>query len=755
MALQTLLGAALCVLPLFDVLGFESSLATALFGSLAVGLTTAGFAARLRSQLPVPAPSSIFAAALGAAALAALPPLLLLLANGTRVRNCNVFEGLSYYAVVALPSLAIGAAWGALLGIGATRPRRARLAFFVVWLGSILWTLGRFYGTPAVYGYDPFFGFFPGTLYDSVVRIGAPLLTYRVGTAIEIASLGLAAIAFGTRRLSLSARPSKPGAALLLLILLAARVALYVAGPALHHRTSSADLVSALGVHRTGPRCAVVADGRIAPGDVARFLEDCEFQLGEVEHFFGRRLRGRVTAFLFRNETQKGQLLGAAETFIAKPWRREVYLQAQGFPHPVLEHEIAHVVAGEFARRPFRVSATAAGLWPRPGLIEGAAVAAGWERDELTPHQWARAMRDAGLRPDPARAIGLSFMTSHSGAAYTVAGSFSRFLVERHGRARFRRAYRSGSLEEAYGRPVGALVREWNEFLGGVAVSPFEAEVARHRFDRPSLFGRVCAREVARLESDAGRAAEAGDMARAIRALGALCRHDPDNPAHRMGLFEMMVRSGRTGRARSLAADLAGDDRVGIVARGQVEERVADLEWLSGSAQAAAERYAELALRAGSDNERRMRLVKARAAAHPLAGPLVRRFLLERDGQPEAPPLGVATLHALVGAAPDWGIGSYLLGRQLFNQDDFERAAPLFARALEIGLTDEPIEFEARRVLAISLYRTGQLEESRAQWTMLANDDRRPRGARDEAASWVRRCDWAAGPGRRLAAAQR
>jgi cytochrome c-type biogenesis protein CcmH/NrfG len=150
-----------------------------------------------------------------------------------------------------------------------------------------------------------------------------------------------------------------------------------------------------------------------------------------------------------------------------------------------------------------------------------------------------------------------------------------------------------------------------------------------------------------------------------------------------------------------------------------------------------------------------MRLVKARAAADPVAGVFVRTFLLGRAAQPQSPPLAVATLHELVAAAPGWAIGWYLLGRQLFNQDDFERAGPLFARSLALGLSDEPIESEARRVLAVSLYRTGRYAESRLHWSRLAGDPRRPQGARDEASSWVARCTWAAGPGRSLAAAER
>jgi len=63
-----------------------------------------------------------------------------------------------------------------------------------------------------------------------------------------------------------------------------------------------------------------------------------------------------VRAFFFRDAAEKKRLMGAGDTYIAKPWRKEVYLQMGAYPHPVLGHELAHVVAGSFGRGPFRIA---------------------------------------------------------------------------------------------------------------------------------------------------------------------------------------------------------------------------------------------------------------------------------------------------------------------------------------------------------------------------------------------------------------
>ena len=184
LALMTLLGVVLARTPLLDVLGFESSLFTGFVGSLVAGLVTAGLAARARARPLVPSAAIVFGAAIGVAFALGAPPLLVLCLNAARVPNCSFAEGFAFFGVIALPSLLVGAALGAALGLAADRSSRARAFFTAVWLGSLAWSLGRFYTTPAVQAYDPFFGLFPGTLYDAVVGIDGALLSYRAGTAL-------------------------------------------------------------------------------------------------------------------------------------------------------------------------------------------------------------------------------------------------------------------------------------------------------------------------------------------------------------------------------------------------------------------------------------------------------------------------------------------------------------------------------------------------------------------------------------------
>src|SRR6185503_15109380 len=52
-------------------------------------------------------------------------------------------------------------------------------------LGSMLFSVGRFYASPMVFAYDPFAGYFSGTIYDTVIDFSG-LLTYRAGSAATL-----------------------------------------------------------------------------------------------------------------------------------------------------------------------------------------------------------------------------------------------------------------------------------------------------------------------------------------------------------------------------------------------------------------------------------------------------------------------------------------------------------------------------------------------------------------------------------------
>src|SRR6185295_15559479 len=341
--------------------------------------------------------------------------------------------------------------------------------------------LARFYATPNVDSFGQFFGWFPGTIYDEGTAVRAPYVAMRVATtALVLGTVALLA-ALGPRGKLGHAARSK-GALFAALALLALGGGIEVRGEDLGIRGSRAHMIEALGGRYHGARCDVVVPRELPPREARLLADDCSYRIVAAERALGLRHPARITAFFFRSSEEKRALMGAAETYIAKPWRDEVYLQLDAFPHPVLAHEIAHVVAGAGGAGPFRVAGSFGGLLPDAGAIEGVAVAVAWDsKDGLSPHEWARAMRENGTAPTLASALH-GFLFQPGPRAYTIAGSFYRFLLDEKGAAVVRRAYATGDVERAAGASLGQLGREWAAYLQHVPLSADARGLAAMRF---------------------------------------------------------------------------------------------------------------------------------------------------------------------------------------------------------------------------------------------------------------------------------
>ena len=166
-------------------------------------------------------------------------------------------------------------------------------------------------------------------------------------------------------------------------------------------------------------------------------------------------------------------------------------------------------------------------------------------------------MIEAGLAPPLAAVVGAGFTTLAGRRAYTIAGSFSAFLLATRGAEKLRALYRSaGNFTDVYRVPLADLEREWRQFLARQPLTTRERAHASEEFRRPAIFKRVCARELAARLAEA-RAIQRDEPARAVAILESTCRDDPDEPTYRLALAEALALAGRA-RARAHHARPAG-----------------------------------------------------------------------------------------------------------------------------------------------------------------------------------------------------
>src|SRR5450432_4696822 len=188
--------------------------------------------------------------------------LLIVLGHGLRVGFCDAAWGIELYLLAPLPGALLAGVWGAAVGIAARRARpgfRLRAACILGALAAPLLgigvSLGRFYTSPMVFAFDPFFGYFAGPLYDTVIDAFWTLATYRAGTALSLLGLGCAAAHFDEDLHFLGFR--RPWLAGVGGATLVGSALLIWNGPALGHFSTRRSIEDALGQHLSGARCDV------------------------------------------------------------------------------------------------------------------------------------------------------------------------------------------------------------------------------------------------------------------------------------------------------------------------------------------------------------------------------------------------------------------------------------------------------------------------------------------------------------------
>ena len=738
----------LCFVPLFNLLGYESSLVLAVLAALAGIRQGVHTVERCRQRLrpvegekadttPLGAVLRCYGRSLAPSLALLVGPLLILLLNSVRVRNCNYLGGLGFFFMLPVLSMVTAAAVGVVCGLWCERPRRALLGGYAVVVLSLLWAGWRFLGSPAIYAYDPFFGFFPGALYDEDLAISAPFYWARAMHLLW-ALFALCVTAVGLDGYTLQARlgrvPGRRAAKVLAVVFLGLGTALFARGGELGFYTDVPALESFLSGTQLTPHFVIhYRPGGAVERDILLYAREHELRYEQLHELLGvepnwrpglwaRLLRleshgrtspplagtttPRVSSYLFDSAEPKRRWMGAANTEVAKPWRREIYLNHDTWPHPVLRHELGHIFAGAAGDGVLRLAMV--GTLPQPGLIEGLAVAADFRPSYggLSPHQAVKALREAHLEPPLEAVLSLQFWRLPGQRAYPVAGSFGRFLLEEYGAAKLLQVYHAGGrltdFAKIYATPFATLKQRWGELVDRQPLDQKSREAERERMRRPAVFHKVCAHELAVRKRHAREAAARGDYSEAVRLLRAVCLDDPGEPQNLADLADFLWSAGRWADSEQAAQALLAHPGCTTVLQGRAWTRLGDLAVARGDLTLAGEHY-QRAEALPSDENTVRQLVARRIALHePTAGPLLLTVLVGiTPGSAQLPvraldpALTVYLLTQAAAVAPHLGLAHYVLGRLLYQRSGYAESATELERALDLGLPDVRFERQA------------------------------------------------------------
>ena len=210
---------------------------------------------------------------------------------------------------------------------------------------------------------------------------------------------------------------------------------------------SDAYIQSELGGTITSEHFEVFYPARWPKQRIGLLVADLEFYHAELLGFFKRAPKIPIRVFYYDNRRQKKRLMGARKTRIAKPWQWAFHIDKPQVALSTVKHEMAHIFAAQYGDAPHRLS-LGHNFLPNMGIIEGVAEAATWPNRRLSLHGSSAAMKALGFAPDirfvfsPEKFYGVNGST-----AYTLCGSFLRFLYDHHGAPMLWQVYRRGRLD--------------------------------------------------------------------------------------------------------------------------------------------------------------------------------------------------------------------------------------------------------------------------------------------------------------------
>jgi hypothetical protein len=160
-------------------------------------------------------------------------------------------------------------------------------------------------------------------------------------------------------------------------------------------------------------------------------ISQCETELARLEKRFGFRLRGRVIVYFFARHQQIAAIFGARYAGAALPNANAIVIPENQNIVEFMRHELAHLLSARWNQY-------------APCLLsEGLSVWLQKTQSHRPIDEVARPFFDDGeLRLPRLLSSKFFFDEPHRHACYMLAGSFTGFLIRRHGWDRYRKWYR-------------------------------------------------------------------------------------------------------------------------------------------------------------------------------------------------------------------------------------------------------------------------------------------------------------------------
>ncbi len=688
--------------PIVNVLGLEFAAAMAPVVAYVAGWSI------VRSELPVRPRTWVQAAV--RSVLLSVPPLVVGLLAALFVRNCALLDGLVDFLWIVPPAAFVGLGLGVLArGLTLRWPRTLFTFLWFAVLSQIV--IATFFG-PQIYAFNLIVGYFPGFSYDDTLGLPGSLELFRLASLWFAVTAVLTGVQLerARREHRLVWRRWLTGLTAASWVLLAV---CWVQSDRFGWSSSLEQIERELGGRRDGERLTMMYPSDVVTEDQAdRLLAFHEFTYERLRRTLRVSPSQKVVCFVYRDAAQKNRLTGGGRTNFTKPWLRQVHLLRSDV-RETLRHEMVHVLAADFGY-------PVLGIGVNAGVVEGLAVALDRSSNGESIHRAAAQIFSTGYAGSVEQLFTLTgFFRSNSAVSYTLAGSFSRYLIERFGVRNYKTFYRTGDSRQAFFHELSDLTTGWRRRISEIPLTAADSAKAVLIYRRPPIYARECLRVIGDLHTSARAAFSEGRDADGLRYAErswSLTRSPEAAMLYAQGLLRTGQRSELLRFVDSLRADperwpfvrmldvAAGDALWGmdsLVAAADAYERVRDMRLSLGWTETTAFRW-EALTRWGWDRP----LVAAVIGQDPDS---IRRRIFEAA--------------ALAGRGrPHSALLRYAAARLISSEQEPDAVIRLLSGTAPLG--HNMLNYVARRKLASAYVANGSWERAKAMlWESLNYTD--------------------------------
>ena len=683
----------LCFIPLFNILGYEFSLAITPF------LVAASFHLSIiyvKNHLKLILSILVIH-------LIVLVPITL---NAFRITNCNIIDGFIYFFLLAIPSSLLASSIGTFLNTILNKTFKTIIVFIFILILSLSYSILNFYNEPTVFIYNHIFGYIHGPLYDEQLTITKALLSFRLQTVI-LSFLLLnfsSAIQFFKDKNLIS---WKNIFATLFFILSFASLQYF--SSSLGFNIDRDYIKRSLGgEYKTEHFTIIYSKKSISKKELLLTAQDHEFRYYQLSKMLKYKLNKKVTSYIYPNAITKKQLMGAKYTMVAKPWLYEIHLNQRDFPHSVLKHELAHVFSADYGSGPLKLS-TKFGLLINMGIVEGFAVATAWNYKDLTPHEYSKAMINMEIAPSLDKLLGAyGFYVSESFKAYTICGSFFRFLLDNHGPEKLARVYTNGEFEKTYNEPIENLINKWVTFVGKIKLTDKQKTIAQNKLiRRKSIFKKKCAHEISKLRKQSNSAFNNAEYELAKNYSNKILEYIPNDEYAETKIIQCNIQSKQYSDAINSIHNLLKETSTYDKFKTTILENLGDIHWLKDEYQKAIDIYSKALLIASSPyKQRRLIIKKEGLKLKQKSGKILLDIFIKNQYD-----LLFHNLYSIINNEPDFIYANYMLGRALIQRNSEKDGIIHLKTILQNDFVPKVIKKEALRLIILANYKLNNVSE--------------------------------------------